>query len=67
MSPETLSAISTWAGLIWTAAIVAVALLTPYALLRREAKGENWKTAIMHAYLPWLATVLVILSIFGIG
>lgn len=39
----------------------------PYVLLRRKAKAENWHTAIMHAYLPWLATVLVILGIFGIG
>ena len=51
----------------WLAAMAAAALIAPYALLRRSAKGENWRTAIMHAYLPWLATGLVLLGTFGIG
>ncbi len=50
-----------------SAAIIAATLLVPYVLLRRTAKTENWKTPITHTYLPWLATMLAILGIFGIG
>lgn len=50
-----------------SAGMSAAILLAPYVALRREANGEDWKTAIMHAYLPWLATALVILGVFGIG
>ena len=67
MEAELLAAISRWVGLVWTAAAISVVLLMPYVALRREANGEDWKTAIMHAYLPWLATALVILGVFGIG
>lgn len=67
METEVLAAISRWAGLIWTAAMSSAVLHIPYVLLRRKAKAENWHTAIMHTYLPCLATVLVILGIFGIG
>ena len=67
MEPELLEGITRWTGWVWTAAAISVVLLMPYVVLRREANGEDWKTAIMHAYLPWLATTLVILGIFGIG
>ena len=67
MEAELLEGISRWAVLVWTAAAISGVLLMPYVVLRREANGEDWKTAIMHAYLPWLATTLVILGIFGIG
>ena len=67
MEAELLAAISRWVRLVWTAAAISVVLLMPYVVLRREANGEDWKTAIMHAYLPWLATALVILGVFGIG
>ena len=51
----------------WSAVILSFVSMTPYVLLRRSAKGENWRTAIMNAYLPWLATVLVLLGTFGVG
>ena len=54
-------------AVIWWALLLSAAAIAPYVHLRRKAKAENWHTAIMHAYLPWLATVLVILGIFGIG
>lgn len=44
-----------------------MAVIAPYMLLRIWAKTENFITALMHAYLPWVATVLVILGIFGVG
>ena len=55
------------AAAFWSAVIIAAAAVMPYVLLRRSAKGENWRTAAMHAYLPWLATVLVLLGTFGVG
>ena len=67
MEAELLAAISRWAVLVWMAAGISVVLLMPYVVLRREANGEDWKTAIMHAYLPWLATALVISGVFGVG
>ena len=54
-------------AVFWLAAIASAAMTAPYVLLRRAAKGENWRTAAMHAYLPWLATVLVLLGTFGVG
>ena len=54
-------------AVFWLAVIASAAMIAPYVLLRRSAKGENWRTAIMHAYLPWLAAVLVLLGTFGIG
>ena len=50
-----------------SAGMSAAILLAPYVLLRKRAKGEDWNNAITHAYLPWLATTLAILGIFGIG
>ena len=52
---------------VWGALLLASFTIAPYVLLRRAAQSEDWKTAIMHAYLPWLATTLVILGIFGVG
>ncbi len=51
----------------WVAAIVSAAAIAPYILLRRSAKGENWRTALMNGYLPCLAAVLVLLGTFGVG
>lgn len=51
----------------WSAVILSFIAMVPYVLLRRSAKGENWRTAMMNAYLPWLATVLVLLGTFGVG
>ena len=61
-----MSALETIA-VFWLAVIVSTAVIAPYVLLRRSAKGENWRTAIMHSYLPWLATGLVLLGTFGVG
>lgn len=36
----------------WSAVFLSLAAITPYVLLRREAKNENWRTAVMHSYLP---------------
>jgi hypothetical protein len=55
------------AATFWLAVIASAAAITPYVLLRRSANSENWRTAIMTAYLPWLAAMLVILGIFGVG
>ena len=52
---------------VWAALLLSTFTIAPYVLLRRAAQSENWRTAIMHAYLPWLATLLVILGTFGIG
>lgn len=52
---------------VWGAVILSAAVVAPYALLRIWAKSENMITALMNAYLPWLATILVILGIFGVG
>ena len=51
----------------WSAVILSFIAIAPYVLLRRSAKSENWRTAIMNAYLPWLATALVLLGTFGVG
>ena len=51
----------------WIAAVVSAVAIAPYILLRRSAKGENWRTALMNAYLPWLAAALVLLGTFGVG
>ena len=52
---------------IWGAVLLAVAAIGPYVLLRIWAKSEDLITALMHSYLPWLATVLVLLGTFGVG
>lgn len=54
-------------GAFWSAILLSLAAVTPYVLLRRSAKSENWRTAIMNAYLPWLAAALVLLGTFGVG
>ncbi|MDE2785399.1 MAG: hypothetical protein OXL37_01910 [Chloroflexota bacterium] len=51
----------------WSAIFLSLASMAPYVLLRRSAKSENWRTATMNAYLPWLATLLVLLGTFGVG
>ena len=51
----------------WIGVFASAGAIMPYVLLRRSAKGENWRTAAMHAYLPWLAAVLVLLGTFGVG
>ncbi len=51
----------------WSAVFLSFIAIAPYVLLRRAAKSENWRTAIMNAYLPWSATVLVLLGTFGVG
>ena len=51
----------------WLAMIVSAAVIAPYILLRRSAKSENWRTALMNGYLPWLAAALVLLGTFGVG
>ncbi len=61
-----MSALET-AGAFWIAAFVSAIAIAPYVLLRRSANGENWRTAIMHTYLPWLAAALVLLGTFGVG
>ena len=52
---------------VWGALLLSAFTIAPYVLLRKAAQSEDWKTAVMHAYLPWLATTLVILGIFGVG
>lgn len=42
-------------------------LVIPYIQLRIWAANEKLKTALMHAYLPWMAAFLTILGIFGVG
>ena len=42
-------------------------LVIPYIQLRIWAAQERLETALMHAYLPWMAAFLTILGIFGIG
>lgn len=54
-------------SIFWIAVFLSAAAIAPYVLLRRTAQSESWRTAIMHSYLPWLATILVILGIFGVG
>ena len=61
-----MSALDTSAS-FWIAAVISAAAIAPYILLRRSAKSENWRTALMNAYLPWLAAVLVLLGTFGVG
>lgn len=51
----------------WSSVILSFIAMVPYVLLRRSAKSENWRTATMNAYLPWLATALVLLGTFGVG
>ncbi len=54
-------------GAFWSAIFLSLASIAPYVLLRRAAKDENWRTVAMNAYLPWLATLLVLLGTFGVG
>ena len=42
-------------------------LVIPYIQLRIWAAQERLETALMHAYLPWMAAFLTILGIFGVG
>ena len=67
MTPELLYVVAFL--LFWGCASGATSalLILPYVLLRKAAAGENWREAILHAYLPWLATALAILGILGIG
>ena len=51
----------------WSAVILSFISIAPYVLLRRSAKSENWRTAATNAYLPWRATLLVLLGTFGVG
>ena len=69
MPPATIDAaqIATLAQLFWGAGLLTAALLSPYPLLRIWAQNESWPQALMHTYLPWTATVLVIMSAFGFG
>ena len=52
---------------VWGAVLLSAIAIGPYVLLRIWAKGESLITALMNAYLPWLATVLVLLGTFGVG